>query len=120
MRTFEWLKRWQECGTPCQRCARECPVQSIHPEGNINPNECIYCMHCQELYHAEDRCPHNIQKAAEAAEANRDERGATARRQGPPKDRHHPEREACDRCISHGARTMNQESSMSANHEARA
>ncbi|MBV1795930.1 NosR/NirI family protein [Siccirubricoccus sp. G192] len=61
MRTFEWLKRWQECGSPCQRCARECPVQSIHPEGNINPNECIYCMHCQELYRAEDRCPHNIQ-----------------------------------------------------------
>ena len=62
MRTFEWLKRWSECGSPCQRCARECPVQSIHPEGNINPNECIYCMHCQELYRAEDRCPHNIQR----------------------------------------------------------
>lgn len=62
MRTFEWLKRWPECGSPCQRCARECPVQSIHPEGNINPNECIYCMHCQELYRAEDRCPHNIQR----------------------------------------------------------
>ncbi|TCZ56015.1 regulatory protein NosR [Roseicella aquatilis] len=61
LRTFEWLKRWSECGSPCQRCARECPVQSIHPEGNINPNECIYCMHCQELYRAEDRCPHNIQ-----------------------------------------------------------
>jgi NosR/NirI family nitrous oxide reductase transcriptional regulator len=62
MRTFEWLKRWSECGSPCQRCARECPVRSIHPEGNINPNECIYCMHCQELYRAEDRCPHNIQR----------------------------------------------------------
>ncbi|GAA0585208.1 NosR/NirI family protein [Craurococcus roseus] len=62
MRTFEWLKRWQECGSPCQRCARECPVQSIHPEGHINPNECIYCMHCQELYRAEDRCPHNVQQ----------------------------------------------------------
>ena len=62
MRTFEWLKRWPECGSPCHRCARECPVQSIHPEGNINPNECIYCMHCQELYRAEDRCPHNIQR----------------------------------------------------------
>jgi NosR/NirI family nitrous oxide reductase transcriptional regulator len=61
MRTFEWLKRWQECGTPCRRCERECPVQAIHPEGHINPNECIYCMHCQELYRAEDRCPHNIQ-----------------------------------------------------------
>ena len=61
MRTFEWLKRWPECGSPCQRCAKECPVQSIHPEGHINVNECIYCMHCQELYHDDQRCPHMIQ-----------------------------------------------------------
>jgi NosR/NirI family nitrous oxide reductase transcriptional regulator len=61
IRTFEWLKRWQECGSPCQRCAKECPVQSIHPEGHINVNECIYCMHCQELYHDDQRCPHMIQ-----------------------------------------------------------
>ena len=58
LRMFEWLKRWPECGSPCQRCANECPVQAIHPEGNINVNECIYCMHCQELYHSETRCPH--------------------------------------------------------------
>ena len=55
---FDWLKRWPECGSPCQRCANECPVQAIHPEGHINVNECIYCMHCQELYHSETRCPH--------------------------------------------------------------
>lgn len=61
MRMFEWLKRWPECGSPCQRCARECPVQSIHPDGHINPNECIYCMHCQELYWDDQRCPHMIQ-----------------------------------------------------------
>lgn len=61
IRTFEWLKRWPECGSPCQRCAKECPVQSIHPEGQINVNECIYCMHCQELYHDDHRCPHMIQ-----------------------------------------------------------
>jgi NosR/NirI family transcriptional regulator, nitrous oxide reductase regulator len=61
MRTFEWLRRWQECGSPCQRCAKECPVQSIHPEGHINVNECIYCMHCQELYYDDQRCPHMIQ-----------------------------------------------------------
>jgi len=61
LRTFEWLKRWPDCGTPCQRCAKECPVQSIHPEGHINVNECIYCMHCQELYHDDQRCPHMIQ-----------------------------------------------------------
>lgn len=61
IRMFEWLKRYPECGTPCQRCAKECPVQSIHPEGQINVNECIYCMHCQELYHDDHRCPHMIQ-----------------------------------------------------------
>ncbi|MBJ7404522.1 MAG: regulatory protein NosR, partial [Bradyrhizobium sp.] len=61
MRTFEWLRRWEECGSPCQRCAKECPVQSIHPEGHINVNECIYCMHCQELYYDDHRCPHMIQ-----------------------------------------------------------
>ncbi|CAN7720245.1 4Fe-4S binding protein [Ensifer sp. NM-2] len=61
IRMFEWLKRWPECGSPCQRCAKECPVQSIHPEGQINVNECIYCMHCQELYQDDTRCPHMIQ-----------------------------------------------------------
>jgi NosR/NirI family nitrous oxide reductase transcriptional regulator len=61
IRMFEWLKRWPECGSPCKRCANECPVQSIHPEGHINVNECIYCMHCQELYHDDHRCPHMIQ-----------------------------------------------------------
>jgi NosR/NirI family nitrous oxide reductase transcriptional regulator len=61
IRMFEWLKRWPECGSPCQRCAKECPVQSIHPEGQINVNECIYCMHCQKLYHDDQRCPHMIQ-----------------------------------------------------------
>ncbi len=60
VRMFEWLKRWPECGTSCQRCANECPVQAIHPEGNINPHECIYCMHCQELYLDDFRCPHNV------------------------------------------------------------
>jgi NosR/NirI family nitrous oxide reductase transcriptional regulator len=61
VRMFDWLKRWPECGSPCQRCAKECPVQAIHPEGQINVNECIYCMHCQELYHDDHRCPHMIQ-----------------------------------------------------------
>jgi len=61
VRMFEWLRRWPECGSPCQRCAKECPVQAIHPEGHINVNECIYCMHCQELYFDDHRCPHMIQ-----------------------------------------------------------
>jgi NosR/NirI family transcriptional regulator, nitrous oxide reductase regulator len=62
MRMFDWLKRYKECGNPCQRCANECPVACIHPDGHINTNECIYCMHCQELYWDEHRCPVMIQK----------------------------------------------------------
>lgn len=62
MRMFEWLKRYRECGNPCQRCGNECMVQSIHPDGHINPNECLYCLHCQTLYYDEHLCPVMIQK----------------------------------------------------------
>jgi NosR/NirI family nitrous oxide reductase transcriptional regulator len=66
MRMFDWLRRYRECGNPCQRCANECPVQSIHPEGHINPNECIQCMHCQMLYHHDHKCPVMIQRRLKA------------------------------------------------------
>lgn len=62
LRMFEWLKRYHQCGNPCQRCANECMVQSIHPDGHINPNECHYCLHCQTLYYDDRRCPVVIQK----------------------------------------------------------
>jgi NosR/NirI family transcriptional regulator, nitrous oxide reductase regulator len=59
---FGWLKRHPECGSPCHRCAKECPVQCIHPDGHINPNECIWCMHCQDLFWDDHRCPSMIQR----------------------------------------------------------
>ncbi|MCW8900849.1 MAG: NosR/NirI family protein [Gammaproteobacteria bacterium] len=62
MRMFAWLKRYKECGTPCQRCSNECMVQAIHPEGNINVNECLYCLHCQVVYSDDHACPVVIQK----------------------------------------------------------
>jgi NosR/NirI family nitrous oxide reductase transcriptional regulator len=62
MRMFDWLKRYKECGNPCQTCAIECPVQSIHPTGEINPNECIDCLHCQVLYQSKAKCPVVIKK----------------------------------------------------------
>lgn len=67
MRMFDWLKRYKQCGDPCQRCAKECMVQAIHPEGNINPNECHQCLHCQVLYQSESKCPVCIKKAASRA-----------------------------------------------------
>jgi NosR/NirI family nitrous oxide reductase transcriptional regulator len=62
LRMFDWLRRYRECGNPCQRCGNECPVQAIHPEGHINPNECIQCLHCQMLYHHGHKCPVMIQR----------------------------------------------------------
>lgn len=64
LRMFDWLKRYRECGNPCQRCAKECMVQAIHPEGNINPNECLNCLHCQVLYQHDQKCPVCIKKLA--------------------------------------------------------
>ncbi len=62
MRMFSWLKRYKECGSPCQRCSNECMVQAIHPEGNINVNECLYCLHCQVVYSDDHACPVMVQK----------------------------------------------------------
>ncbi|EMU4097458.1 4Fe-4S binding protein [Neisseria gonorrhoeae] len=56
-RVFDWLRRYKMCGNPCQICTHECPVQAIAPEGDIHPNECIQCLHCQVMYHHDTRCP---------------------------------------------------------------
>lgn len=64
MRMFEWLKRHRECGAECHVCARTCTVQAIHPLGQINPNECIYCLKCQANYFDHDVCLHLKRRAA--------------------------------------------------------
>ncbi|RXH22414.1 hypothetical protein XH99_35220 [Bradyrhizobium nanningense] len=63
MRMFEWLKRYRECGAECHVCARRCTVQAIHPLGQINPNECIYCLKCQANYFDQDVCLHLKKRA---------------------------------------------------------
>jgi NosR/NirI family nitrous oxide reductase transcriptional regulator len=62
LRMFDWLKRYKECGSPCQSCANQCPVQAIHPTGEINPNECVNCLHCQVLYQSKTTCPVVLKK----------------------------------------------------------
>jgi len=56
-RIFEWLRRRKECGHPCQVCAVECEVQAIRETGEINYNECHYCLDCQKTYWNEYKCP---------------------------------------------------------------
>ena len=57
LRIFDWLRRRKECGRPCQICAKQCEVQAIRPTGEINPNECHYCLDCQVTYWDDHRCP---------------------------------------------------------------
>lgn len=71
LRMFDWLKRYKECGSPCQRCAQECMVQAIHPTGEINPNECLNCLHCQVLYQHKAKCPVVMKKIKKRADFER-------------------------------------------------
>jgi Na+-translocating ferredoxin:NAD+ oxidoreductase RnfG subunit len=57
LRIFDWLRRRKECGRPCQICAKQCEVQAIRPTGEINPNECHYCLDCQVTYWDDHNCP---------------------------------------------------------------
>jgi polyferredoxin len=61
-RIFDWLRRHRECGRPCQICAVECEVQAIKRNGEINPNECHYCLDCQVTYWSEQKCPPLVEK----------------------------------------------------------
>ena len=57
LRMVNLLKRRAECGTPCQLCARRCPINAIEPSGKIKMDECFYCLDCQVLYHDQHVCP---------------------------------------------------------------
>ena len=54
---FRWLKRRHQCGKECKICEIHCTVQAIHPNGEINPNECIHCLNCQRYYNDKTMCP---------------------------------------------------------------
>lgn len=62
LRLFEWLRRRKECGHPCQVCAVECEVQAIAPTGEINFNECHYCLDCQVTYWNDHKCPPLVER----------------------------------------------------------
>ena len=61
-RIFDWLRRRKECGRPCQICAVECPSQAIRPTGEINANECHYCLDCQVTYWNPYKCPPEVER----------------------------------------------------------
>ena len=80
---FRWLKRRHQCGAQCSICTQACPIQAIHPEGNINPNECIYCLSCQVNYYDDTLCPPLVKKRRRReqrmAQKNKAETGAAVK-----------------------------------------
>src|SRR5262245_32072558 len=44
VRMFNWLHRHPECGSRCRHCEAVCPVGAIKQSGEINMNECFYCL----------------------------------------------------------------------------
>jgi NosR/NirI family transcriptional regulator, nitrous oxide reductase regulator len=57
VRIFDWLKRHPECGSRCRVCETVCPVGAIKRSGQINMNECFYCLDCQVTYYDDHICP---------------------------------------------------------------
>ena len=84
LRIFDWLRRRKECGRPCQICAIQCEVQAIRPTGEINPNECHYCLDCQVTYWDDHQCPplseKRIRREKSRAALERDRKRAEARK----------------------------------------
>jgi NosR/NirI family nitrous oxide reductase transcriptional regulator len=71
LRLFSWLRRRKECGKPCQICANECDIQAISDTGEINVNECHYCLDCQVIYWDEHTCPPLVQRRKRREKAGR-------------------------------------------------
>ena len=57
VRGFNSLKRHSECGTRCRVCETVCPVGAIKRNGQINMNECFFCLDCQVTYYDDHTCP---------------------------------------------------------------
>ena len=68
VRMFNWLKRHPECGTRCRICETVCPVSAIKRSGEIDMNECFYCLDCQVTYSDDRTCPPMVARRKRRAE----------------------------------------------------
>lgn len=55
-RRFSWLRRRNECGSPCQLCKKRCEIDAIKPSGEINYNECVQCLDCIVIINSPQLC----------------------------------------------------------------
>ncbi len=57
VRVVNSLKRHSECGSRCRVCETVCPVGAIKRSGQIDMNECFFCLDCQVTYYNDHICP---------------------------------------------------------------
>jgi len=91
-RVFDWwLRRRKECGRPCQVCANECEVRAIRPTGEINHNECHYCLDCQVIYYSDRKCTPLVERRLKREQrAARVREAIQLRKAAPPRGSQQP------------------------------
>lgn len=52
----KWIKRREDCGSPCQLCKVRCQYQSIKRSGDIQYSECFACLDCVDIYEDKTKC----------------------------------------------------------------
>lgn len=65
---FDWLRRRNDCGRPCQACATICPNGAIKNTGEIIAHECHYCLECQVAYWDRKLCPSRVRQRRRAVQ----------------------------------------------------
>ena len=56
LRGRDWIKRREECGSPCQLCKVRCKYDAISPKGTIEYSECFQCLDCVTIHDDPKQC----------------------------------------------------------------
>jgi NosR/NirI family nitrous oxide reductase transcriptional regulator len=76
---LRWLPRRDACGSPCKLCNHRCGIKAIHPDGQINYNECIQCLECEVIYQDDKQCVPLINANKKQARAKQKEASMSQR-----------------------------------------
>ncbi|MEZ5536339.1 MAG: 4Fe-4S binding protein [Thiolinea sp.] len=52
----KWIRRREDCGSPCQLCKVRCQYQAIQRSGEITYSECFGCLDCVDIYQDKTKC----------------------------------------------------------------
>lgn len=56
LRLGKWIKRREDCGSPCQLCKVRCEYKAIKKSGEISYSECFGCLDCVDIYEDKAKC----------------------------------------------------------------